>query len=201
MRFLIIVFFSLSILSCIPMSTRYYEPLAKNGKLRQSTCIDKAGPYDKIILSGLQGVTFDLVSRLEEYGILICITITIPQDVNVSFQDNLFIIKNISSGEEISQKVSSIYPDKYYPMICFDYPTTSKEKGIDIFKSLPGKYIYINERLNFNAPYYIYIKFDNFKPDQFTLRFPEIKINEEPFQLQEILFKLKSGVFIYPLNC
>ena len=203
MRILIIAFLSQILLSCIPLKVTYYEPITKNGQLRQSICYEEAGPYDKVIFDGLQGVTISLVSRLEKHRILICITITIPKDVTVTFQDNLFVINNVSTGEVISQRLSSIYPVKHPKLSCFDYTTTTtaKEIGKDIFTSLQGGYFCMSDRFCFNAPYYIYLTIDNFKPNQFTLRFPEIKINEESFQLQRILFKLKSGIFIYPLNC
>ena len=191
---LITILFSLT--SCFPMVETYYEPSAKHFKRIRSECKNTSGPPTGIIIPGPQGVLFEVVSRLKDNGVVICFSITIPKNVNVTFTDNVFIIKNVTTGEQISKTTSSMYLIDNYPINCASYWGPQIKDEINIFYSLQGGYIEKSKYVKFNQPYWNSFEIENFRPDQFMLFFPKVKINEAQFQVPNILFKLKKGVFL-----
>lgn len=200
------IFFSSCIVP-IPLSSTYYAPEADVGTLKQSECGDSVGPYNQIIIPGSDGVNFEIISDRIGYShqathqgytnrVLVTLTITIPEGVHVQFEDNMIKLQIVPSGEEYFSKTNRIWVNvnpnfvsgwgSYFGLQTYSGP--GNFYTIDIFSILEG------------GNYTGWWEF-NKQPDQFLLIFPEIKINDRPFQIPNISFKFKKGHFLYPINC
>ena len=189
----LIFIFSLifTIPACLPMPDYYYYPSAEQGEVRQSVGVNKnKGPYDTILFHADHDVIIR-VAMAPGAGSRIDMFMNIPQGVQVKFRDNLFTAKDLLSGKKFDKKADTLYYYEKKQKIEKDF-SSILEGDTESFRSF-------NSITKVDRQYYIYIEWKELNFESFKLRCPGLEINGKQYNIPEVTFTKKSGMFVYPI--
>ena len=167
--------------ACFPSKDIFFEPSAEGGKVMKARCKGHVG-YPSYIDFEREGIFIEIGLVLEKE--IMSFYLRIPSGVSVSFRSNEFIW--ISGSESYPLRPKSI------ETVTFARPYDKQTIPVDEQQVLQGG--------PYDA-YFMYFDVPIKEVNNFSFLVPPVRINEKEVTLPPIKFILKSGWYIYPINC
>lgn len=222
---------TLAVAACAPVAVTYFKPSAPNAEYKMSTCAGWAGPEDRVLLAGPEGIvigveayTTEELSALlratrREVGIEFSIAVFIPSSppMSVRFASGTFLLTDELTKVVHEYGAEDVLDFPHYNVL-LDGPNVAvhyrdprlagRMRRIDIREPLSG-----TSRKEWHGPpprwfgkaidhpYYIVLSFRNVQSKQFRLRLPPVLVGREAFEFPEIGFREVTEWIGQSLNC
>jgi hypothetical protein len=184
------IFYSLIFLipalnACIPLAGPYHRPNASSGVLISEMCGTFISPRDTI-----QFTPEPLDIRISGSDTWISISLRVPENAKVYFKSGEI---QLSIGGRTEKYQIEAFHD--------DDRELKKKISIPMGEPIIGKTYQPSFGIDHPHIFKTSVKFRNAVGATYSIKLPEITINEKPFRFPEITFTEEIGVAAIPLNC
>jgi hypothetical protein len=174
----------LFVVACVPMKATWLEPQTSEGMVVRHDCHGNVGPPDTIVVER-ENIKIRVMTTVQEneHRMALTIQLQMPEGVAVTMPFRTLIV-TVPNGQEATEP-SRLTRYAWKPH--YESKEISGEEGRAL---IGGDYVY---HLSFNVSLTA--------AESIRIQLPSLFVNQKEERFSSVQYSLRTGWYIYPINC